>query len=564
MSKFLNFLKNAFQYTPEVPYNFTLENSNEKTETQDSTNQPTKINTELDKNLEFLKYTYNSLICNDVIIREFTLCSNNISYNAFAIYLDGMVDGISINEFVLSPLMMKNRANTFNKKQKKYVSEKKVDDVKIKKFKLQQEKDLVNNISNFLLPQNSVSLKKTFDDVFSAINMGDCVLFVDSINIAFDIDVKGFKQRSIEAPTNEVVISGSRESFVENLRTNTSLIRKIINNENLVIEHVNVGKITKTSVAICYLKNLANPDLVSEVNFRITSLDIDSLISSGQLEQLIQDSPKSLFPQILATERSDKAANLLLEGRVVVIVNGSPYVLIMPGVFTDFVASPEDLNLKHYFSNLERIIRLLAIVLSLLLPGVYISITNYHQELIPIELLFTIAAARESVPFPTFIEILLMEISFELIREAGIRVPTPLGSTIGIVGALILGQAAVSASIVSPVLIIIIAITGICSFSIPNFSLDFTFRIYRFIYIILGYLAGFLGIGFGLFVQLLLMCKLQSFGAPYLVPYMLNKSKRSISSYFVSPMWKREYTSKFLHAQKKYSQGKISMTWRKK
>ena len=194
----------------------------------------------------------------------------------------------------------------------------------------------------------------------------------------------------------------------------------------------------------------------------------------------------------------------------------------------------------------------------------YIAITNYHQELIPTELLFTIAAARESVPFPTFVEILLMEISFELIREAGLRVPTPLGSTIGIVGALILGEAAVSASLVSPVLIIIIAITGICSFSIPDFSLNFTFRIYRFIYIILGYVAGFLGISVVLFIQLVIMCKLKSFGSPYINPYILNKNKRSISSYFIPPIWKRERTSVFLHAQKKFSQKKISMVWRKK
>ena len=312
------------------------------------------------------------------------------------------------------------------------------------------------------------------------------------------------------------------------------------------------------------LKSLANEDLVAEVRYRINNLSVDYLISSGQLEQLIQDSPESLFPQMVATERPDKVSNFLLEGRVVIVVNGSPYVLVAPGVFVDFITSPEDLNLKYQFSNLEKIIRLLAIFLSLLLPGIYIAVTNYHQELIPTELLFTIAAARESVPFPTFVEILLMEVSFELIREAGLRVPTPLGSTIGIVGALILGEAAVSASLVSPVLIIIIAITGICSFSIPDFSLNFTFRIYRFVYIILGYMAGFLGISFGIFIQLAIMCKLKSFGSPYINPYILGKNKRSISSYFIPPIWKRERTSSFVHAQKKFSQQKISMVWRKK
>lgn len=526
--------------------------------------EPQKIFTEIDKNLDFLKYKYNALICNDVIIREFSLLAQNIEYKAFVMYIDGMVDSPVINEFILSPLMMRNRANIFDDKQKKFVSEKKIDNVTLKNFKKSKEKNLVDFIYNSLIPQNSVDKVTDFSDVYSAINMGNCMLFVDSLDTAFNLDVKGFKQRSIDSPSNEVVVRGSQEAFVENIRTNTSMIRRLVNNENLVMETLTVGQITKTQISIGYIKSLANENLVAEVRYRINNLSVDYLISSGQLEQLIQDSPESLFPQMVATERPDKVSNFLLEGRVVIVVNGSPYVLVAPGVFVDFITSPEDLNLKYQFSNLEKIIRLLAIFLSLLLPGIYIAVTNYHQELIPTELLFTIAAARESVPFPTFVEILLMEVSFELIREAGLRVPTPLGSTIGIVGALILGEAAVSASLVSPVLIIIIAITGICSFSIPDFSLNFTFRIYRFVYIILGYMAGFLGISFGVFIQLAIMCKLKSFGSPYINPYILGKNKRSISSYFIPPIWKRERTSSFVHAQKKFSQQKISMVWRKK
>ena len=526
--------------------------------------EPQKIFTEIDKNLDFLKYKYNALICNDVIIREFSLLAQNIEYKAFVMYIDGMVDSPVINEFILSPLMMRNRANIFDDKQKKFVSEKKIDNVTLKNFKKSKEKNLVDFIYNSLIPQNSVDKVTDFSDVYSAINMGNCMLFVDSLDTAFNLDVKGFKQRNIDSPSNEVVVRGSQEAFVENIRTNTSMIRRLVNNENLVMETLTVGQITKTQISIGYIKSLANEDLVAEVRYRINNLSVDYLISSGQLEQLIQDSPESLFPQMVATERPDKVSNFLLEGRVVIVVNGSPYVLVAPGVFVDFITSPEDLNLKYQFSNMQKLIRLIAIFLSLLLPGMYIAIINYHQELIPTELLFTIAAARESVPFPTFVEILLMEISFELIREAGLRVPTPLGSTIGIVGALILGEAAVSASLVSPVLIIIIAITGICSFSIPDFSLNFTFRIYRFIYIILGYVAGFLGISVVLFIQLVIMCKLKSFGSPYITPYILNKNKRSISSYFIPPIWKRERTSVFLHAQKKFSQKKISMVWRKK
>ena len=573
MNKFCEFLKKIFKYEPYEEYNFSIETDPIDTQTNCSNNsanntqeqiEPKKLFTKMSNNLDFLKYKYNTLLSKDVIIREFYLLAYNTQYKAFVIYIEGMVNSLSINEFVLTPLMIRNSANVFDENQKHFVSEETIDKVKIKKFQKEKKTNLNDFIYNSLIPQTNVNKLKDFSDVYSSINMGDCVLIVDSIDTAFAIDVKGFKQRNIDTPNNEIVVRGSQEAFVENIRTNTSMVRRIINNENLVFVTSSVGKVTKTQVAIGYIKNIANPDLVSEVSFIINNLDVDYLISSGQLEQLIQDSPSSLFPQMMATERPDKVANYLLEGRVIAIVNGSPYVLIMPGVFSDFLSSPEDLNLKFQFANLQKIIRFFAMVLSILLPGLYIAITNYHQELIPTELLFTIAAARESVPFPTFIEILLMEISFELIREAGLRVPTPLGSTIGIVGALILGEAAVSATLVSPVLIIIVAITAICSFSIPDFSLSFSFRIYRFIYIILGYLAGFLGIGFGLFIQLTLMCNLKSFGAPYITPFSLNKNKRSISTYFVPPIWKREQISQFIHSQKKYSQGKISMLWRKK
>ena len=201
------------------------------------------------------------------------------------------------------------------------------------------------------------------------------------------------------------------------------------------------------------MNNIANDDLVAEVQYRINNLEVDALLSSGQLEQLIQDNSSNMFPQIVASERPDKAVASLLEGKVVVIVNGSPYVLIMPG----------DVNLKFQFSNLAKIIRFLASALALLLPGLYIAITNYHQELLPTELIFAMAASRESVPFPIIFELLLMELAFELLREAGLRVPSPIGPTMGIVGALILGDAAVKANIVSPILIIVVALTALCN-----------------------------------------------------------------------------------------------------
>ena len=232
----------------------------------------------------------------------------------------------------------------------------------------------------------------------------------------------------------------------------------------------------------------------------------------------------------------------------------------MPATLIDFISSPEDTNLKFQFSNFLKFLRLLAVAITLLLPAIYVAMTNFHQELIPTELLFSMIASRANVPFPMIFEILVMEISFELIREAGLRVPSPLGPTIGIVGALVLGQAAVSASIVSPILIIVVAITGIASFAIPDFSFGFHLRLLRFVFLILSYLFGFLGLGIGLFVYVTLLCSLKSFGVPYMVPFAPTTNSKG-NGYFVSPIWKRENRPDYLNPKKKDSQKHISMGW---
>lgn len=507
------------------------------------------IVTSLSDNITSLKVRYNSLINSDIILREFTLNLNSVPYKALLVCIDGMIDSDLVNNFLLRPLMepKTNSSKTINLNGIKVTKSKKI--------------DLATYIYNNLVPQNDIEKVDSLDDLISAVNIGDCALLVDTLNVGFVVDVKGYKSREISSPTNEIVIRGSQEAFVENLRTNTSMLRRIINNENLIIEDATVGKVSKTKVAICYLKNVANTELVNEVKYRINNLDIDYVISSGQLEQLIQDKGNVAFPQLIATERSDKTSLHILEGRVVVIVNGSPYALIMPGVFLDFLSSPEDVNLKHQYSNLLKVVRFLAAFITLLLPGVYVAITNYHTELLPTELLFTIAASRNAVPFPTIIEIIVMEISFELIREAGLRVPTPFGSTIGIIGALVLGEAAVSANLVSPILIIIVATTAICSFAIPDFSLSFAFRIFRFVYIILGYLCGLLGIVFGLFIQLAILANLKSFGSPYLAPYVPITNLNGSLSYFVKPIWKRESRADFLNTKRPKQEGKISKKW---
>ena len=436
-----------FFYHPHIEYDFTLpqndeeritinlQNAKKEESSKEASKETPKIYTSLDVNLEYMKVQYNSMINSDIIIRPFTLIARNKQYHAFIMYIDGMVDSKTINDFLLEPLMLRNRANIYDTNSDNVVSSAVSNNITVRKVK---RFNLVDYVFTSLMPQNSVKMSSDFDEIISGINSGNCALFIDTIDTAFDIEVKGFKQRSVDTPNNEIVIRGSQEAFNEIIRTNTSMLRRLINNENLIIENIEVGALSKTKCAICYMKNIANDDLVAEVKYRLNNVDVDYLISSGQLEQLIEDKSSSSLPQVLATERPDKASNYLLEGRVVVIVNGSPYVLIMPGTFLDFIASPEDINLKYQFANLLKLIRLFAIVITLLLPGIYVAITTFHQELIPTELLFAIVASRESVPFPVISEIIVMELSFELIREAGIRVPSPIGPTIGIVGALVL------------------------------------------------------------------------------------------------------------------------------
>lgn len=569
MNKLFTLIKNTFYPNNEEHYEFILpENSAESVESNDevktdeinSQKDPESVFPSLSINLDFLKVKYNTLINSDIVVREFTLTARNRQYGAFLIYIDGMVDTKIINDFVLEPLMLRNRANSYDGNETRVVSEAISNNITVRKVK---KFDLVDYIYNSLVPQNAVKKKKSFNDILPDINMGNCLLFVDTIDTAFSIDAKGFKQRGVDSPKNETVIRGAQEAFTEAIRTNTSMIRRFVNNENLVIESLSVGKVTKTKCAVCYMKDIANDDLVAEVKYRLNNLDIDTIISSGQLEQLIEDNSKCSLPQMLSTERPDKAANHILSGRVVVIVNGSPYVLIMPCVFVDFLSSAEDPNLKFQYANLLKFVRLVAFFITLLLPGLYVAITNFHQEIIPTELLFAIVASRESVPFPIIVEILAMEISFELIREASLRVPSPIGTTIGIIGALILGQAAVEASIVSPILIIIIAITGITSFAIPDFYLSFHLRIARFLYIIAGFLAGFLGIGIVLFGHLILLCSLKSFGVSYLAPYVPATSKNN-KAYFMPPFWSREKRPDFLNSKRPRKQERVSMKWKYK
>ena len=556
-----NIFSKLIKYTPENDYSFSLlekpYEQNEDSENSFSEDE-TKIFPSIKVNLEYVKSKYNTLINSDIVLREFTLNARSKQFHAFILYFDGMINTQMLNDFVLEPLMMRNKNNLFEGDQNKVIYESVTNNVTIRKVK---KFNLDDYLKNCLIPQNDLKEVKTFSECFSGINSGNCALFVDTLPIAFNIEIKGFQQRSVEKPTNEIVIKGPHEAFVENIRTNTSLLRRIINNENLTIENIPIGKVSKTKCSLCYIKNIANTDLIGEVRYRLNNIGVDALLSAGQLEELISDENDLSVPDILSTERPDKAATYLLEGRVVIIVNGSPYALITPAVFVDFLKSPDDRNLKANYSNFIKAIRFIAATLALLLPGIYVAITSFHQEFLPTELLFSILASRDNVPFPIILELLLMEISFDLIREAGLRIPSPIGSTIGIVGGIILGQAAVSAGIVSPILIIVVAITGISSFAIPDYTFGFHLRYFRYLFIFLGYAAGFLGIALGLFVYLSILCDTKSFGVPYMIGVSSLENTKGYG-YFLPPIWNREYRASFLNPQKATKQDHISMKWK--
>lgn len=419
-----NILKNIFAYKEINEYNFILpESSNDIPEKEFSKQDKEIVSDSLENNLEYLKIKYNMLINSDIQTREFTIPLKDKKVSAFIIYIDGMINSTDLNDFILKPILLKNSIN-MNENSNKII------DNSTKKKKIYKKLNLEKFLYSSLIPQNSISKETEFKNIISKVNSGFCALFVDGLNVAICIETKGFEGRSVSEPITESVVKGSHEAFVENIRTNTSMLRKIINNENLVIEETTVGEISQTKVAICYLKDIANNDLIAEAKYRINNLKIDYLISSGQLEQLIKDNKYTAFPQTISTERSDKTSNYILLGRVAILINGSPFAIILPTVLVDFLTSPEDFNLNYHYANFLKIIRSIALVCALLIPGMYLAITMYHYELLPTELLFAITSAREAIPFPIFFEIIIMELSFELLQEASIRGPASFSTTI--------------------------------------------------------------------------------------------------------------------------------------
>lgn len=476
--------------------------SNEKKPIEETDLKKMPIKSDLEYNKKEIEYLYHLPENLDIVVREFNV-GTVPPVPAFAVMIDGLVDSQLISD-LLQALMLFSNGNE---------PKKKVTEEILKNFFPGQQTKLIDN----------------FGDVLDSVNYGDTVFFFKDSKKALTVDTKGFKHRSIEKPSNEQLVMGPHESFNEVLRVNTGLIRRILRTKDLMTEYLKVGERVPNDVVVVYIKNLSNQALVEEVKRRISSLKVDYMLTTGMLEDLIEDRPYNIMPQTISTERPDKVASYLMEGKVGIIVGGSPNILIVPANIFDQLHTGEETYLKWQYGTFIRFVRMFAFFLALLLPGIYTSIMLYHQEMVPTELLMTIAGNREKVPFPTIVEILLMEVSFELLREAGIRVPGIIGPTIGIIGGLILGQASVEANLVSPILVILVSVTGLASFAIPNYSLSFALRISRFVYIFLGWFLGFFGIAVGLFIYLIVISNLKSFGVPYLAPVApVTKKSRDI------------------------------------
>lgn len=428
----------------------------------------------------------------DIIFHPFTVGNTR---NCMILYIQGLVNQELLQQHVLDPLLHH----------------------KINDSSIQEMFKIITEENQFF--SCSYEVYDRLDEALTAILEGNVLLLVDKEQQMMAFPLSEYKIREISESSTENVIRGSKESFVEDLPTNLTILRRKIRSERLTIEKLNFGTITNTQTALVYIRGLCSKELVKEVKQRLSEVDTDAVLGTSYLEPYLEDDPYSPFPQIGNSERPDVAAGALLEGRVVLIADGSPFSIMMPMTFIMMLQSPEDYYQRFMYATFTRWLRMFFLGISLILPSFYISVINFHPEMLPGDLIITIAAARDVIPFPGIVEALIMEISFELLREAGLRIPKPIGQTVSILGALIIGTAAVQAGIVSAPMVIIVSLTGISSFIIPHFDLATTLRLLRFPLIILSGMLGLFGLVFGLIILMFHLCSLRSFGTPYLQPY---------------------------------------------
>lgn len=407
------------------------------------------------------------------------------------VYIDGMIDNQLVNDAILRPVM---------------------------RFPFPEEikqTEVMHLIHNQVIPANNVLLNNRMDQVVDAIISGNTVLLLDGVGEALIISSQGFESRSISIPETEKNIRGPQESFTESLVVNLTMIRRKIKQPDLKICFKEIGTRTHTRISVCYLETLASEKILDELYRRLDSIDIDGILDTGYIQELITDEPYSPFDMIGSTERPDVVAGRLLEGRIAVLVDGTPSALTLPYLFVEAFQSSEDYYVHYMMASFNRIIRVLGAFISVSVPAVFTALLTYNQEMIPTPLLMSIASARLAVPFPTVFEAFMMLIVFEILREAGTRMPTPIGQTASIVGALVLGQAAVEARIVSAPMVIVVGITGVTA--LLNVKLKAPTIIVRFLFLGLAAVLGLYGYFIGILGLIVHLMGLHSFGVPYML-----------------------------------------------
>lgn len=376
-----------------------------------------------------------------------------------------------------------------------------------------------------VLSQNALGISdatffSTIEEAADGLLTGETILFVDGFAQAVKIPDNGYPRMSLSEADSEKVIRGSNEGFSDSVKQNAALIRKRVRSPKVKVKQLKTGIRSNTNVYLVYMDDLVYPGLLKEIERRMDGFEIDGVLDSGVIEQLTEEKWYSPFPQFQTTERPDRAAMSILEGRVILLVDNSPVALILPTDYNSFIRTSDDYYNRFEIASFGRMLRYVASFFAMTLPGLYLAVTNFHTQILPTTLLLSFADARRGVPFPAVIEVLIMEISFELLREAGVRLPSAMGNTIGIVGGLIIGQAAVEANLVSPIVVIVISFTALCSFAIPNEEFATAFRVLKFFFIALCAWLGFFGMLAGLLAVLIHLSHLKSFGIPYLMPFV--------------------------------------------
>ncbi|MFJ8257834.1 spore germination protein [Peribacillus asahii] len=505
------------------------ENHKESSQDQPNNQLLEFIDNSMSINLDMIKQkTGNS---SDVVIRTLNIAPHSEIKTAI-VYVEGIVDSISINDFLIESMMNHDLQE-----------------------KLTRENAL-KIISNNVVALGSIKLVSDWEQLLLSLMAGETLILVDGTNEALSVSTQGGEKRSIEEPSTQLAVRGSRSGFTESIRTNTALVRRIIKNPDLWLESMKIGKVTQTDVAIMYINGIVNEKIVEEVRQRLKRINIDGILESGYIEQLIEDQAMTTFPTLYHTERPDTVAGNLLEGRVAIFVDGTPFVLIAPTVFNQFFQSAEDYYARFDIATTLRFLRVIIFFISIIGPSAYIAATTFHQEMLPTQLVIAISAQREAVPFPAFVEAMIMEVTFEILREAGVRMPRAIGSAISIVGALVIGQAAVQAGIVSPAMVIVVAITAIASFATPSFAIAISARLIRFLFMVSAATFGFYGIILGFIMLVVHLCDLRSFGVPYMSPFAPFIPKKAGDTIVRLPWWALKQRPPFTSNKNNIRQGK--------